>query len=100
MVEIYNNFYFLPLFLLLSTLSLFNIGIIFGGEEDFFGIFPEDYYDPRDYGQDSDTPDQINEDETINLEKPIKDGLGKSTNSLSENESDNLNFIVCGRLEV
>jgi hypothetical protein len=96
MVEIYNNFYILPLFLLLSTISLFNIGIIFGGEEDFFGIFPEDYYDPRDYGQDSDTQDQINKDETNNLEKPINDGLGKSTNSLSESESNNLNFIAVG----
>jgi len=96
MVEIYNNFYILPLFLLLSTISLFNIGIIFGGEEDFFGIFPEDYYDPRDYGQDSDTPDQINKDETTNLEKPINDGLGKSTNSLSESKSNNLNFIAVG----
>ena len=89
MVEIFNDFYILTLFLLLSTFSIFNIGIIFGGEEDFFGIFPEDYYDPRDYGQDSAIPEQIKEDETIKTEKPIKDALGKSTNSLQK-----MNLII------
>jgi len=96
MVEIFNDIFILTFFLLLSTFSLFNIGTIFGAQDDFFGIFPEDYYDPRDYGEESATPEQLNEDETIPSEKPPKDSLGKSTNSPSENESNNLNFIAAG----
>ena len=65
MVEIFNDIFNLTFFLLLSTFSLFNIGTIFGAQDDFFGIFPEDYYDPRDYGEESATPEQLNEDETI-----------------------------------
>lgn len=96
MVEIFNYFYILTLFLLLSSLSLFYLGTIYGVEGDFFGIFPEDYYDPHDYGQESAIPGQLNEDEPGKLEKPLKDTFGKSTNSLLENESNNINFIAAG----
>lgn len=96
MVEIFNDIFILTFFLLLSTFSLFNIGTILGAEDDFFGIFPEDYYDPRDYGEESTTPEQLKEDDTIPSEKPPKDTFGKSTNSPSENESNNLNFIAAG----
>jgi hypothetical protein len=98
MVEIFNDIFILPFFLLLSTFSLFNIGTNFGAQDDFFGIFPEDYYDPRDYAEESATPEQLHEDETIPPEKPPNDILEKSTNSPSENESNNLNlnFIAAG----
>src|SRR5918994_1999203 len=96
MVEILNDIFILTFFLLLSTFSLFNIGTILGAEDDFFGIFPEDYYDPRDYGEESTTPEQLKEDDTIPSEKPPKDTFGKSTNSPSESESNNLNFIAAG----
>ena len=96
MVEILNYFYILTLFLFLSSLSLFYLGPIIGVEDDFFGIFPEDYYDLHDYGQDSAIPEQLNEYEPSKLEMPITDTFGKSTNSLLENESNNMNFIAAG----
>jgi len=96
MVEIFNYFYILTLFLFLSSLSLFYLGPIIGVEDDFFGIFPEDYYDPHDYGQDSAIPEQLNEYEPSKLEMPVTDTFGKSTNSLLENESNNMNFIAAG----
>lgn len=96
MVEIFNYFYILTLFLFLSSLSLFYLGPIIGVEDDFFGIFPEEYYDPHDYGQDSDIPEQLNEYEPSKLEMPVTDTFGKSTNSLLENESNNMNFIAAG----
>src|SRR5829696_8795952 len=96
MVEMFNDILFSTFFLLLSTFSLFNIGTIFGAQDDFFGIFPEDYYEPRDYGEESTTPEELNEDETNPSEKPHKDTLGKLTNSPSETESNNLNFIAAG----
>jgi hypothetical protein len=96
MVEIFNYFYILTLFLFLSSLSLFYLGPIIGVEDDFFGIFPEEYYDPNDYGQDSAIPEQLNEYEPSKLEMPVTDTFGKSTNSLLENESNNMNFIAAG----
>ena len=96
MVESFNYFYILTLFLFLSSLSLFYLGTIFGVEDGFLGIFPEDYYDPRDYGQESAIPKQLNEYEPSKLETPINDTFGKSTNSLLENESNNVNFIAVG----
>ena len=47
MVEIIDDYYILTIFLLLSTFSVFNIWPVFSTEDGFFGIFPEDYYDPN-----------------------------------------------------
>src|SRR5215213_2110670 len=96
MVEIQNDFLILTFFLFLTTFCLFSICTISGEEEDFFGIFPEDYYDPQEYGQDSSTPQQLNPDETTQVERPSQDNFERSTNSLSAKENNNINFIAAG----
>ncbi len=96
MVEIFHDYYILTLFLLLSTFSVFDIWPVFSAEDGFFGIFPEDYYDPNEYDQESAGPDELSNDETYYQENPFKDTFEKSTNSFSENESYNVNFIAAG----
>src|SRR5215211_2834173 len=96
MVEIQNDFLILTFFLFLTTLCLFSICTISGEEEYFFGIFPEDYYDPQEYGQDSSTSQQLNPDEKTQVERPSQDNFERSTYSLSAKENNNINFIAAG----
>ena len=96
MVEIFHDYYILTLFLILSTFSVFDFWPVFSAEDEFFGIFPEDYYGPNEYDQESAGPDKLRNDETYFPEYPIKDTFERSTNSFSENESSNVNFIAAG----
>src|SRR5215212_3193436 len=73
MVENFNNFVTLLLFLFIASFCLFNIYTIFGEEDNFFGIFPEDYYDPEDYGPESFPSKQSNDHETTDIETPTND---------------------------
>ena len=96
MKEILNDFIILTFFLFLASFCVLNIYSISGEEDDFFGIFPEDYYDPGDYGPESSSPEQLNDDETTPIERPTHDNFGKSTNIPSEKENNNINFIAAG----
>ena len=96
MKEILNDFIILTFFLFLASFYVLNIYSISGEEDDFFGIFPEDYYDPGDYGPESSSPEQLNDDETTPIERPTHDNFGKSTNIPSEKENNNINFIAAG----
>ena len=96
MKVILNDLIVLTFFLFLASFCLFNIYSISGEEDDFFGIFPEDYYDPNDYGPESSPPEQLNDDETTLIERPTPDNFGKSTNFPSEKENNNINFIAAG----
>ena len=96
MKVILNDLIVLTFFLFLASFCLLNIYSISGEEDDFFGIFPEDYYDPGDYGPESSPPEQLNDDETTPIERPTHDNFGKSTNIPSEKENNNINFIAAG----
>ena len=96
MKVILNDLIVLTFFLFLASFCLLNIYSISGEEDDFFGIFPEDYYDPGDYGPESSPPEQLNDDETTRIERPTPDNFGKSTNFPSEKENNNINFIAAG----
>ena len=96
MVENFNHFATLLFFLFIASFCLFNIYPIGGEEDNFFGIFPEDYYDPEDYGQESFPSEQSNDHETTHIESPTNDNFGKSTNLPSEKENNNINFIAAG----
>lgn len=96
MKVILNDLIVLTFFLFLASFCLFNIYSISGEEDDFFGIFPEDYYDPNDYGPESSHPEQLNDDETTRIERPTPDNFAKSTNFPSEKENNNINFIAAG----
>ena len=69
MVEIFHDYYTLTLFLLLATISVFDIWPVFSAEDGFFGIFPEEYYDPNEYDQESAGPDKL----TKNILRTIKE---------------------------
>ncbi len=96
MVEIFHDYRILTLFLLLSTFSVFDIWPVFSAEDGFFGIFPKDYYDPNEDNQESAGPDESSNVETYYQENPFNETFQKSTNSFSENESFNVNFIAAG----
>jgi hypothetical protein len=87
-----NYFFILTSFLLLSTFTIFHITDVLSQDDDgFFGIFPNDYYDPRDYGE-------IDEEEqTPNEEIFTADNNDTIThNYLSDIESKDINFIAAG----
>jgi hypothetical protein len=96
LVEIFHEYYILTLFLLFSTFSVFDIWPVFSADNEFFGIFPEDYYDPNEHDQESAEPVQSINDETFYQEGPIQGTIEESPNSFSENESSTLNFIAAG----
>ena len=112
------NLFFLLLFLFF-TFSIFHITTVVSANDDdssgdkFFGIFPEDYYDPRGYGEEISIPEQFDQETTTTIDSdhnntplplPTFDKYRKSTeattttttNYLSENYSDDINFIAAG----
>jgi Calcineurin-like phosphoesterase len=92
-------FFILTSFLFLCTFHITNV--FSQGDDEFFGIFPHDYYDPRDYGEieeeEQTIPDQLDENPTSNEEIPtIDNDSTRSQNYLSDIESKNINFIAAG----
>ena len=59
-----NQYFIFTLFLFLFTFTVFNFNSVLSADDEFFGIVPEDYYDPRDYGEESKVPKQLQEDNT------------------------------------
>ena len=101
MVELFHDYYILTLLLLLSTFSLFNIWPVFSITDEFVGIFPEDYYNPDNYDQESTDLEKVRNYDTYHQENPTKDSVLQSTKSLPENNKNNINFIAnCWRLEL
>ncbi|HJU59448.1 MAG TPA: metallophosphoesterase [Nitrososphaeraceae archaeon] len=92
-------FFILTSFLFLCTFHITNV--FSQGDDEFFGIFPHDYYDPRDYGEieeeEQTIPDQLDENPPNNEEIPTIDNDSiRSQNYLSDIESKNINFIAAG----
>ena len=87
-----NYFFILTSFLLLSTFTIFHITYVLSQDDDgFFGIFPNDYYDPRDYGEIEE------EEQTRNEEIFTADNNDTMPqNYLSDIESKDINFIAAG----
>jgi len=121
MMNILNHYFFLVnlfflllvLFFVITIFHLIPVAAVSDHGDDtdgFFGISPEDYYDPLDYGeeipfsQQSDKGTATNKDDnnnyTILYPPTITDKYGKSTtttNYLDENYSDDdINFITAG----
>ena len=67
------NLFFLLLFLFF-TFSIFHITTVVSandddsGDDKFFGIFPEDYYDPRGYGEEISIPEQFDQETTTTID--------------------------------
>ena len=98
-----NYFFILTSFLFfLSTFTVFHITNVFSqGDDGFFGIFPNDYYDPSDYGEieeeEQTIPEQFYEDHNSNEEIPTIDNDGnRPHNYLPGVESNDINFIAAG----
>ncbi len=109
------NLFFL-VFLFFTFITIFHITTVESVNDDddngdgFFGISPEDYYDPKEYGEeipfserfDQKTTTAIDNDHNNNtlLSTITADKYGKSTtkttNYLYENYSDDINFIAAG----
>jgi hypothetical protein len=85
----------------LSIFAIFNTTDSFSQEEEeFFGIFPDDYYDPRDYGESGDmtTVNPLDEEggNTDDFTNSMENGQTTEDNLLSNTEITNLNFIAAG----
>ena len=100
MVVIYDQNFIFTLFSLLFLLifSLFQFPSVVSAADDFFGIFPEDYYDPEDYGEKSTTVhEQLDVNNTIDQDNLIttEDKSNNVTSTLPEDSKD-FNFIAAG----
>ena len=100
MVVIYDQNFIFTLFSLLFLLifSLFQFPSVVSAADDFFGIFPEDYYDPEDYGEKSTTVhEQLDVNNTIDQDNLIttEDKSNNVTSTLPEDSKD-INFIAAG----
>src|SRR5215204_641432 len=119
---VFLNQYFLlvNLFFLLfvfSFITIFHITTVesLNDQNDFFEISPENYYDPRDYGEEIPFSEQFDKETTTSIDNDnnnnnntrlstITDKYGKSTttttktiNYLDENYSGgDINFIAAG----
>jgi len=96
---IVNNFFIVTPFLLLSIFAIFPTTNVFSQDDDFFGIFPQDYYDPSDYGEKEEQtiPGHFDENITSKGETSAVDKYGnKPQNLLSDIESKDVNFIAAG----
>ena len=96
---ILNSFIIIASFLFLSLFVMFPTINVFSQEDGFFGIFPQDYYDPSDYGEKEEqtTPEQFQENSTHKSKIPTIDKYGKKPqNYLSDIESKDVNFIAAG----
>ncbi len=62
----YNQYFIFTLFLLLFffTFIIFHFSNVLSTDDEFFSIVPEDYYDPRDYGEESQVHNQLQENNT------------------------------------
>ncbi|HSF00427.1 MAG TPA: metallophosphoesterase [Nitrososphaeraceae archaeon] len=92
-------------FLFLSIFTIFHITNAYSQDDDgFFGIFPNDYYDPNDYGETAEEeqtiPEQLVEDQTNNEEIPTLDNYGDKPQSylsdIKSKNNNNINFIAAG----
>ena len=100
MVVIYDRYFIFILFSILFLLifSIFQFPSVVSAADDFFGIFPEDYYDPEDYGEKSTTVhEQLDVNNTIDQDNLITtvDKSRKVTSTLPEDSKD-INFIAAG----
>src|SRR5918993_1391927 len=57
---IFTLFFFLFFFIF----SIFHFTSVLSTDDEFFSIVPEDYYDPRDYGEESIVTNQLQENNT------------------------------------
>ena len=100
MVVTYDRYLIFTLFSLLFLLifSIIQFPSIVSAADDFFGIFPEDYYDPEDYGEKSTTVhEQLDVNKTIDQDNLIttEDKSRNVTSTLPEDSKD-INFIAAG----
>ena len=56
----YNQFFIFFIFSFLLTLTIFHFSSVFAATDDgFFSVFPEDYYNLEDYGEESKVSNQL-----------------------------------------
>jgi hypothetical protein len=98
-----NVFFLLVLFTFTTIFPVTTVASVKNDDNEFFGVLPENYYDPRDYGEEIPFSEQIDEETSLNnnnntLLPTITDNYIESTttNYLSENYSDDINFIAAG----
>jgi hypothetical protein len=105
-----NGFFFIALFLLI--IAIFPTTNVFTQDDGFFGIFPQDYFDPSDYGEKDEqtipanlahnsttkgTIPETNDENSTSKKLPTVDTNGtKTQNYLSDIESMDVNFIAAG----
>ena len=58
--------FFLVLFTFTIIFPVTTVASVINDDNEFFGVFPEDYYDPRDYGEEIFFSEQFDEETSMN----------------------------------
>ena len=91
------NSFFIVFFIFFSILFVFPIADIFSEDDGFFGIFPQDYYDPGEYEEEQLQGENLQGNNTNSTQIPLNTQNGKTPqNYLSNLESKDINFIAAG----
>ena len=91
------NSFFIVFFIFFSILFIFPIADIFSEDDGFFGIFPQDYYDPGEYQEEQLQGESLEGNNTNSTQIPLNTQNGKTPqNYLSNLESKDINFIAAG----
>ncbi|MDF2737263.1 MAG: hypothetical protein K0S93_1120 [Nitrososphaeraceae archaeon] len=107
-----NGFFFTALFLFLLIIAIFPTTNVFTQEDGFIEIFPQNYYDPSDYGEKEEQtipanfaqnstskgtiPEKKDENSTSKELPAVATNGTKPQNHLSDIESQDVNFIAAG----
>jgi Calcineurin-like phosphoesterase len=91
------NSFFIIFCVFLSFLLIFPNTDIFSEDDGFFGIFPQDYYDPSEYGEEQTKSENLEGNNTNSNQIPLGDKYGKTPqNHLTNIETEDINFIAAG----
>ncbi len=86
-----NQYFIFILFLLLFlfTFTLWHFNIVFSADDGFFSVVPEDYYDPREYGEESIVPEQLQENNTSD-----QNALPTTTTTTTTTNKNSFNIAI------
>ncbi|HJT84916.1 MAG TPA: metallophosphoesterase [Nitrososphaeraceae archaeon] len=90
--------YSISLFLFVLSFNILHFRNVYSEDNGFFGVLPEDYFDPRDYSkQQPSFTDNLENNATL-LQNVLSDyqHSGNLTNIMNDNYSNDINFIAAG----
>jgi len=91
------NSFFIVFCIFFLFLFIFPTTDIFSEDDGFFGIFPQDYYDPGEYEEDKVKGENLEGNNKNSTQIPLNNQFGNTPqNYLPNFESENINFIAAG----